>query len=285
MKYAARSFLAMLMFVATILHGSTVQAQTARECAYAFEHSQIKERDGKLLAAQRLASKCARAACPDVIRAECIGRHRALAKSMPSLVIVARDASGKDVVDAKLLIDGVEVRARLDGKAIEVDPGTHELRIEAPTRAPVKQTVVVAQGEKHRMMVITLSGAGSLWTGPRAMPETASSPAGGASEEPGEGMSPLVWGGFGVAGVGLIVGAVTAGVAFAGASTCEKDGCTQDELDGKLTVAHVSTVSFVLAGAGATAGLIGLFTARSSDGDAGVALVASPAFSGIVGRW
>jgi hypothetical protein len=285
MKYAAQSFLAMLMFLATIVHGSTVQAQTARECAYAFERSQIMERDGKLLAAQRLASKCARDACPDVIRVECIGRHRALAKSMPSLVIVARDASGKDVVDAKLLIDGVEVRARLDGKAIEVDPGAHELRVEAAKREPVEQTVLVAQGEKQRMIVITVSGAGPLSPRASTMADTASSPAGDASEEAGGGMSPLVWGGFGVAGVGVIVGAVTAGVAFAGASTCEKDGCTQDELDGKLTVAHVSTVSFVLAGAGATAGLIGLFTARSSDGDADVALVASPAFSGIVGRW
>lgn len=101
--------------------------------------------------------------------------------------------------------------------------------------------------------------------------------------EESSGVSPLVWVGFSVAGVGLVLGSITGGISFAEAQdlqdTCDNNVCPssrQDDVDTMLALAHVSTVSFVLTGVGVTLGVIGLFVGGGSDEQARLDLEVGP---------
>ena len=80
------------------------------------------------------------------------------------------------------------------------------------------------------------------------------------------GLSPLVPIGFGAAGAGLVVGVITA-VMSLDCAQAVKGGCfegrlcprsLEDTRDESVVLAHVATGSFVFAGAGVLAGVIGL---------------------------
>jgi len=80
----------------------------------------------------------------------------------------------------------------------------------------------------------------------------------------------LAYVGFSVAGVGLLVGAITGGISLSQQSTlkdeCPDDVCApekDDELSTAMTLGHVSTASFVVASVGAALGVIGLFVGGS----------------------
>lgn len=97
------------------------------------------------------------------------------------------------------------------------------------------------------------------------------------------GISPLVWVGFGIAGVGIVLGSITGGISFAQAQdlqdTCNDNVCPADrggEVDTMLALAHVSTTSFVLAGVGATLGVIGLFLGGSDEEQAALDVHVGP---------
>lgn len=69
---------------------------------------------------------------------------------MPTLILSAEDEEGHDVVDVQVTLDGAPLAARLDGKAVEVDPGEHVLRFERAGSDPVELPLVVREGEKLR---------------------------------------------------------------------------------------------------------------------------------------
>ncbi len=92
------------------------------------------------------------------------------------------------------------------------------------------------------------------------------------SDGGGSSISPLVWIGFGVGGLGLLVGSITGGISFAQAQDLQEEcgeecpSSRQGDVDTMLALAHTSTAMFVLAGVGTTLGVIGLFLG-GSDGD------------------
>src|SRR5207237_6419559 len=52
--------------------------------------------------------------------------------------------------------DDRPIRDRLDGTAIEVDPGEHLIHFETDGKPPVDKTVVVREGEKNRVIDVVL---------------------------------------------------------------------------------------------------------------------------------
>jgi hypothetical protein len=118
--------------------------------------------------------------------------------------------------------------------------------------------------------------------GPGPGPEPTPGPDGGdtPAEPSSGGLSPLVWVGFGVGAAGLLVGGITGGIAAGKASDlkdrCPDNACpreeTEDDYDSTYTMAHVSTVGFVVGGAGAALGLVALF-ALSGDDEADTATI------------
>jgi hypothetical protein len=70
----------------------------------------------------------------------------------PSVVVRLTDAQGRDVADARVLVDGLVVATTLNGRPIEVDPGVHTFRFE-PVGAPASERrVVIVEGEKDRIL-------------------------------------------------------------------------------------------------------------------------------------
>ncbi len=81
--------------------------------------------------------------------------------STPSIVIRALDATGHDVVDVRVSVDGAAFVERLDGTARPLDPGAHQMRYQREGSTPRMESLMVAEGEKDRLITLRLSGDAS----------------------------------------------------------------------------------------------------------------------------
>ncbi|MBW2454323.1 MAG: hypothetical protein JRI68_07425 [Deltaproteobacteria bacterium] len=178
-----------------------------------------------------------------------------LADRIPALrVLVVGLAKGAPVT---LYLDGLEVPRERLALPRRVNPGTHAIRAACPGYVDVDLEITVAEG-KTRTVELELTPTG-------ATPPVAPAADGG-------GLSPLVWVGLGIAGVGATVGAITGGLSLAAANDA-KDQCVdgtcpldaEPDADRSLALAHTSTVSFVVAGLGAGLGIVGLVLSGSED--------------------
>ncbi|MGH7294553.1 MAG: hypothetical protein ACRELB_06465, partial [Polyangiaceae bacterium] len=96
-------------------------------------------------------------ACPAAVRSDCTTWLDQVDGEVPSIVVQARDAGGNDLLDVRVLVDGVKVADRLNGLPIEIDPGSHELRFERDGVEPVQKPVVVVAGQKARVVEVQMA--------------------------------------------------------------------------------------------------------------------------------
>jgi len=128
------------------------------QCESAYEGAQLLRQRGKLLAAREQAGLCARDVCPEVARRDCARWAEELGREIPTVVVVARDEADRDVAALRLLVDGVPRSELATGRAFELDPGAHAFRVERPNAAAVEQSFTVYQGERDRLLRITVPG-------------------------------------------------------------------------------------------------------------------------------
>jgi hypothetical protein len=187
-----------------------VQQISKEACMDAHGRGQDLRELGKFSGAREQFLKCAQSACPAMIQSDCARFGDELQHVVPTVTFAARDADGKDVPDTTVFVDDVQVTTRLDGRAFELDPGSRTIRFVHDGKT-VEQKVVVSQGEKGRMIVVTLAEpqASGATGGPSAPPGPGESPH--ADGTPGSSRSgfPLMVAGIGgaalVAGVALII--------------------------------------------------------------------------------
>jgi hypothetical protein len=129
-------------------------------CATAHEQAQRTRKEGLLRASREHLLVCAEDACPSVLRVECVKWLSEVEAAMPTVVPVAKDAAGNDLLDVSVAIDGTKVKDRLDGQAIPVDPGGHTFRFVREGSA-VEQKILVREGEKRRAISVTFEAGGS----------------------------------------------------------------------------------------------------------------------------
>src|SRR5258707_12676559 len=87
-------------------------------CIDAHSKGQDAKEQGKISLARKLFLSCAQAQCPSLVQGDCARFADELARTQPTLSFVARDASGADLPDTTIYIDGVLTVTRLDdGKA------------------------------------------------------------------------------------------------------------------------------------------------------------------------
>jgi len=132
---------------------------TSMACIRAAEEGQAARDAGKLLRARELFASCVSRECQSVLRRDCTAWLDEAKRLAPSVVIVARDGSGRDLVEAKASVDGVLRQSRLDGSVIELDPGEHVVRVQMGAQPPVELRVVFGSGEKNRTIVVTMASA------------------------------------------------------------------------------------------------------------------------------
>jgi hypothetical protein len=237
-------------------------------CLAAYEQAQVQRHDGKLKAALEQLNVCARAECPEAVRADCVPWLGEVDKSVPSVVLEARTEHG-DVTVARVLLDGVLLVDHLDGKAIDLDPGPHTFRFEVDGRDAIEEQVVLAEGQKNRVVLATWTPP--VVTPPPPPPEThpVLPPPPPADEGPRERPVPVsvyVLGGMGVLGIGGFA-------AFAGAGLAQKSSlgtscapfCASGDLSSAKTLFALADASLLVGVASLAVGTV-LFVNRPEKG-------------------
>ncbi len=199
-------------------------------CASASEAAQSLHNERKLRAARDQLIVCSQPSCPAVVRRDCDDLLSQVDAAMPTLVLSLEDALGRDVIDARVRLDGAELPGLLEGRAIAVDPGPHTLRIERNGAAPLDQPFVVREGEKDRVLVVQLPGPSAPARGDTRAALPPAPPAGPAPS----GVA-VPWTAFAAAGVGVAALGAFGYLAVTGQSDYDRcagpAGCPQGDVD------------------------------------------------------
>ncbi|HEY8089950.1 MAG TPA: hypothetical protein VIF09_18945, partial [Polyangiaceae bacterium] len=135
---------------------------TKLACIDANTRGQDLRRDGKLAAAREQLRSCTDPSCPGLVRDDCSRRLDELEKVQPTVVFEVKDVAGNDVSGVEVTVDGEPAVQTLDGTALQLDPGEHELVFRATGRAPVSRTLMLTEAEKERRERIVLGGLSPL---------------------------------------------------------------------------------------------------------------------------
>lgn len=107
----------------------------ASDCSLFREEGDRARAAGKLREARAHYQECAR--CGSL---SCGALATAVLDEIPTVLVIARDDAGQEILDAAVSIDGAAVASETDGKAIALDPGPH--LVEVRQRSLVAQTTV-----------------------------------------------------------------------------------------------------------------------------------------------
>ena len=106
-----------VVFSATFMGDATAAERpksTIALCAEASEAAQSFRDDRKLQAAREKLLACARPECPKPIKRDCDELLSEVDAAMPTIVLAARDAEGRDLTDVKVLLDGTPLEHALE---------------------------------------------------------------------------------------------------------------------------------------------------------------------------
>lgn len=210
-------------------------APNRQACVAAYEESQTQMRRSRLHEARASLTVCLEESCPGTLRADCAGWLREVEARTPTVVVeVTQD--GAPVKDATLLVDGKP--ATVDGRAMELDPGSHAFKVDAKTGSAA-QDVMLREGEKLKVVRLELP--------PTKKPEAPKATVTPSPKTVQVHARPIPWtvwaaGGVGVVSLGLF--GTFAAIGKSSESDLEpcKPSCTQDRIDsvhGKYVVADV----------------------------------------------
>src|SRR5207244_4134530 len=90
---------------------------------------------------------------------------------MPSIVVVAKDASGATLTLARLAIDGADAAVPAEGKSLPLDPGGHDVHVEVEGAPPMDKHVELARGAKGVRVELAVASA---WSPSRRRPSSGS---------------------------------------------------------------------------------------------------------------
>lgn len=139
-------------------HAQSTSTQSTSDdaCADVSEKGQLLKIKGRLREARMTFLECVKDACPPLVRKDCGQFLVDLESAMPTVVVAAREPGGTDLMDVRVVVDGEVLTTRLEGKALAMDPGVHKFRFESKGRVSVEQTIVVREGERNRVIGVTL---------------------------------------------------------------------------------------------------------------------------------
>jgi hypothetical protein len=181
---------------ATCLFAPRAFADDKQVCTDAYGQAQTLRDAHKLTEAREQLRVCARAECPGFIAKDCAAWLKDVEPRIPSVVLIAKNAAGSDLVDVKVTVDGAPLATKLDGLAVDVDPGAHTFAFEAPD-GKVEQKVVIAEGGKAQRVSVAFGAAGTApvvtttpGTGVAASAPVAAAAKPGAAPTPEAGSAP-----------------------------------------------------------------------------------------------
>jgi hypothetical protein len=125
-------------------------------CAVAYRNAVVLEQAAHLRQAKDLLLSCAKATCGAFVKQQCTSRYAQLESDIPSVVPLVSDESGEPRVDVQVTMDGEPIAARLDGRALPVDPGLHEFSFVVDGAVISTQKIMIVQGQRNRPISISL---------------------------------------------------------------------------------------------------------------------------------
>ena len=142
-------------------------------CVQSHTQSQVLRQQGKLMESRSALVSCSSATCPGVIRRDCARWVEEVQAQIPSVAFRA-SLAGEELTNVKVFVDGALIFERLEGKALELDPGVYQLRLVMPAPIqPVEQKLVMTQGEPLRIVSVEFSRpTGSVPPGNEARADT-----------------------------------------------------------------------------------------------------------------
>ena len=140
---------------------------TTRECLAASEASLKAGNEHKLRVERAALLICAAASCPADVRRECIRRVDEVNAAIPTIIFVAKDASGSDLGAVKVVMDGDVLAERLDGSALSLDPGVRTFRFETAGHPPITKQFVIHESQKNRHEAVVF-GSPAAFSAPRS---------------------------------------------------------------------------------------------------------------------
>ncbi len=181
-----------------------------------------------------------------------------LAERIPTLKIKVTGAA--DGEDPLVSVDGGKAESlSVLGLGVRVDPGHHTVTAKTPHGAAKQETDIAEKESKDVTLALVASTGTDDTTTPPTGPGTDTPP-----DVPPEGKShALTYVSFGVAGAGVLVGTITGILTLSkkSAAGCSNNLCpssTWSDIDSAHSFATVSTVSFIVAGVGATVGVLSM---------------------------
>jgi hypothetical protein len=236
----------------------TAAADDKQVCVSASEKGQQLRSAGKLVDAREQLNLCGRTECPKLIQQDCTQWMSEVLASLPSVVPGAKDRRGRDVVDARLTIDGKLATETLDGKPIVVDPGVHSFVFEAKGSGAgpaVKEQLVIKPGEKNRIVSVTIATGDDVVAGSGAEHGSAERPGDASRSSPP--VAAYVVGGLGVVALGVagVMGLLANSDAHDLRSTCAPS-CKQSDVDAIQTRYTIGGVTAGVGGALLITGIV-----------------------------
>lgn len=187
-------------------------------CTEAYESGQRLRKKGALRAASRELVICTRGGCPAGLASDCLRWLDEVEAAIPSIVIAVVDRQGRDVIDARVSIDDGAMDT-IDGRAFDLDPGRHRIRVVSPDRPTLEEELLVREGEKRRTVRITVES-------PPVPPRTPELSAGGGGRT-------LSWALFGVGAASFLAagGLGLYGLSQKGELDACRPDCERDRVD------------------------------------------------------
>jgi len=192
-----------------------------------------------------------------------------LGTRIPSLTVTVKNVPAG--ATAEVTIDDAPIPAEGLGQARKLDPGHHVVVAKAGG-VDAKQEIDLAEKDQKQLTVELPAGAVSTTGGAATTTETPVTPEQTQTHKSG-GSKVLMFGGFGLAGAGVVAGAITGILSMSKTNSIKSSGfcsgtvCGPEEnqdISSAKSMATISTVSFIAAGAGAVLGVVGLLTGNAS---------------------
>jgi hypothetical protein len=141
----------LIAFVMLVPSVATADSLSKEACVDAHSRGQDARDQGKITLARKLFLTCAQSGCPAAVQGDCARFADDLSNLQPTVNFVARDADGNDLPNTTVYVDGVLVATNIDGRPVEVDPGSHTVKFSSSGKDEVV-TVVIGSGEKGRVV-------------------------------------------------------------------------------------------------------------------------------------
>lgn len=237
LRRGALRFSAVVCFPAWALFQASVcraDSDAKNECAAAYEQAQVAKAEGDLLGASERLLFCGGASCPSVMHADCNRWLDEVRDSMPTVAFRPVSSNGTEIEGATVSVDG-QAEILLQGRAIAVNPGDHEIVVAAPGYAPLRRQFKFIEGQKLRQELITLTSTATdvASSSSVATPETGVAAVPFAPRDPGGTPTLVLWiaGGVSVAGgVGFAYWGLTARSGEAALADCSPR-CSERSVD------------------------------------------------------